>query len=67
MLFAQIEHLSFMRAKLIRPNFGMFFLFMLGWTMILVMFKVSFYKSSSQTSDIYEKMVMIWLLLSRNE
>lgn len=45
MLFAQIEHLSFMRVNLIKPNFGLFFLFMLGWTMILVMFKVSRYES----------------------
>lgn len=40
MLFAQIDHLSFMRVKLIRQNFGTFFQFMLGWTTILVMFKV---------------------------
>lgn len=43
MLFGQIDHLSFTKMKVIKQNFGMFCRFMLGWTMILVMYKVDYY------------------------
>jgi len=43
MLFEQIEHLPFMKMKLIKQNFGMFYRFMVGWTMILVTYKVDDY------------------------
>lgn len=41
MLYVQIEHLSSMKVRLTRQNFGIFLQFMRGWIMTLVMSKVN--------------------------
>lgn len=68
MLFVQTVLSFFMRMKLIKENYGISLPSMLGWTKILAMFKVKYYRVISKHSFsryIYAKFSLVFFLFEQ--